>query len=107
MEAKLLSLGDVHGIVCGNWGEVSEDTHFLLHQLAKSRVRVVGSSMGRRGRLCSEEGEMSVVMGHLRRTLGVAAVKGQFLSLLGRLESLGPGAAAKVLCFGKALIYFL
>ena len=32
--------------------------------------------------------------GYLRRTLSVATVKAQAFSLLGRLEGLGPGAAA-------------
>ena len=94
VEAKLVSLGKIRGIVCGNWGEVSEDMHALLHLMAKNRVRVAGPSTGRKGRLRFEEGEMSIVMGHLRRTLGVATIKAQCLSLLGRLESLGPGASA-------------
>ena len=94
VEAKLLSLGNIRGIVCGNWGEVSEDTHALLHIMAKNRVRVAGPSTGRKGILRSEEGEMSMVMGHLRRTLGVATIKAQCLSLLGRVESLGPGSSA-------------
>ena len=75
VEAKLISLGSVKGIVCGQWGEVSEDLHALLHAMAVSRVRVAGPSTGRRGRERSEKGEMSVVMGHLRRTLGVATIK--------------------------------
>ena len=33
-------------------------------------------------------------MGYLRWTLGVGAIKTQCLSLLGRVEGLGPGAAA-------------
>ena len=88
-----MSLGTIRGIVCGNWGEVSEDTHSLLNILATSRVRVAGPSTGRRGRLRTEDGERAVVMGHLRRTLGVATVKAQSLSLLGRLETLGPGVS--------------
>ena len=38
VEAKLLSLGNVRGVVCGNWGEVSEDPHALLHIMAVNRV---------------------------------------------------------------------
>ena len=44
VEAKLVSLGTLHGVVCGNWGEVSEDTHALVAALATSRVRVAGPS---------------------------------------------------------------
>ena len=56
VEAKLLSLGSIRGIVCGNWGEVSEDTHSLLKTMAESRVRVIGPSIGRMGRIRSERG---------------------------------------------------
>ena len=94
VEAKLLSLGNVRGVVCGNWGEVSEDTHALLHIMAVNRVRVAGPSAGRKGRLRSEEGEMAMVMGYLRRTLGIATIKAQCLSLLGRIEVMGSGSAA-------------
>ena len=39
MERKLLELGEVRGIVSGNFGEVSEDTHALLATLPTYRVR--------------------------------------------------------------------
>ena len=68
--------------------------HTLLHAMANSRFRVAGSTVGRKGKLRSEEGERAGVLGYLRRTLGVAAIKVQCLSLLGRVEGLGPGAAA-------------
>ena len=42
----------------------------------------------------SEEGEKAVAVSYIRRRVSVAAVKGQCLSLLGRLEVLGPGTAA-------------
>ena len=96
VESKLVSLGSVRGVVCGNWGEVSEDTHALLHTMAVSRVRVAGPSVGKRGVMRSETGEMAIVMGYLRRTLSVATIKAQCSSLLGRIEGLGPGAAAAV-----------
>ena len=89
-----MSLGTLRGIVFGNWGEVSEDTHALIHALAKNRATVVGPSIGRQGRLRSEAGERAVAMGYLRRTLGVAAVKAQCISMLGRVEGLGPGSVA-------------
>ena len=34
VERKLLELGEVRGIVAGNFGEVSEDTHALVAALA-------------------------------------------------------------------------
>ena len=49
VEAKLLELGHVEGIVAGQFGEVSEATHALLAALATSRVRIAGVSRGKRG----------------------------------------------------------
>ena len=46
VETKLLSLGNVAGIVLGNFGEVSEATHALIAALATSRVRVAGGGRG-------------------------------------------------------------
>ena len=63
VEAKLVSLGSIRGLVCGNWGEVSEDTHALLDIMATNRVSVAGPSTGKKGVLRSEEGERSMVMG--------------------------------------------
>ena len=94
VEEKLVSLGDVRGIVVGQWGEVSQATHYLLDDMAKSRVRVAGPSTGRRGLLRSEAAERALVISGLRRRVGVMAVRCQASSLLGRLESLGPGGAA-------------
>ena len=94
VEQKLISLGEVSGVVSGNFGEVSEDTHALIASLATSRVRVAGPSRGRRGMTRSEDGERAVAISALRRRLGVLTVKCQCLSLLGRLEVLGPGTAA-------------
>ena len=94
VERKLVELGEVRGIVAGNFGEVSQETHSLLASLATSRVRVAGPSRGRRGHMRSEEGERAIAISALRRRLGVLTVKCQALSLLGRLEVLGPGTAA-------------
>ena len=46
VERKLVELGEVHGIVAGNFGEVSEQTHSLMASLATSRMRVAGPSRG-------------------------------------------------------------
>ena len=42
VERKLGSLGRVHGIVIGAFGEAPDDLHSLLHHLAVSRVRYAG-----------------------------------------------------------------
>ena len=94
VEEKLGSLGEVRGVVAGQWGEVSQAVHYLLDDMANSRVRVAGPSMGRRGLLRSEAAERAMVISGLRRRVGVMAVRCQASSLLGRLESLGPGGAA-------------
>ena len=52
----------------------------------KARARSRGS--------CSEGGELSQVIGEIRRALSVQIVKGQALCLLERLAHLGPGARA-------------
>ena len=94
VEQKLVSLGKIAGIVVGNFGEVSEATHSLLAALATSRVRVAGVTRGKRGYWKTEEGERAVAISSLRRRLSVMAVKCQASSLLGRLETLGPGGTA-------------
>ena len=45
VELKLGSLGRVHGIVVGAFGEASDDLHSLLHHLAVSRVRYAGPTL--------------------------------------------------------------
>ena len=94
VEAKLVSLGEVRGLVAGAWGEVSDDVHGLLDAMATSRVRLAGPGRGRRGYMRSEEGERAMTISSLRRRVGVMAVRCQVSSLLGRLETLGPGGAA-------------
>ena len=94
VEQKLVDLGEVRGIVAGNFGEVSEATHLLLAHLATSRVRVAGVTRGRRGVFRSDEAERSLAISSLRRRLGVATVRAQAYSLHGRLDVMGPGTAA-------------
>ena len=86
VENKLLSFGEVKGLVFGNFGECSEAAHALMSAMATSRVRVSGPQVGRNGVIRTEEGEKAVVMGYIRRRISVASVKGQCFSLLGRLD---------------------
>ena len=78
VERKLVELGEVRGIVAGNFGEVSGDTHTLVAALATCRVRVAGVSRGRKGHMRTEEGERSLAISGLRRRLGFIQSK-QFL----------------------------
>jgi hypothetical protein len=53
-------------------------------------VALPQSAAARRGDSRSEEGEKAVTVTYIRRRVSVAAVKGQCISLLRRLEVLGP-----------------
>ena len=94
VETKLGTLGEVKGVVVGAFGEGSEDLHSLIHHLAVSRVRVAGPQKGRRGQMRTEEAELALTTSFLRRTLSVVGVRAQARLLLGRLEMIGPRAAA-------------
>ena len=94
VERKLDSLGRVHGIVVGAFGEGSDDLHALNNHLAISKVRYAGPQLGRRGQLRSEEAELALTTTFLRRSLSVCAVRGQAQVLLGRLEVIALGGAA-------------
>ena len=94
VETKLGTMGNVEGIVVGAFGEGSDALHALIHHMALSRVRVAGPQLGRRGQLRTEAAEVAITTSFLRRTLSVCGVQGQARTLLGRLEVLGPGAAA-------------
>ena len=49
---------------------------------------------GKRGNILTEEGIKSLAVGYIQRKLGIAAVKAQCYSLLGRLEGIIPGAVS-------------
>ena len=91
MEGKLLSYPKVEGLVIGNWGEASEATHRLVDILATSRARVAEPQTNRRGKSLSEEGVKGLAVGFIQRRSGIAAIKAQCHSLLGRVEMLWPG----------------
>ena len=103
VERKLGSLGRVHGIVIGAFGEASDDLHSLLHHLAVSRVRYAGPQVGRRGQMRTEDAEIALTTSFLRKSLSVCAVRSAARLLLGRLEVIGPGGAAAALRRNNAL----
>ena len=104
VETKLTTLGKVHGIVVGAFGEASDDLHSLIHHFAASRVQYAGPQKGRRGQLRSVEAEITLSTSFLRKTLSVCAVRGQARVLLGRLDVMGPGAAATAMRRNNALL---
>ena len=80
-------------------GTVPPSPHHTVHR----RERIVDRRFCITGYYCvtrmtrmtrSEDGERAVAISALRRRLGVLTVKCQCISLLGRLEVLGPGTAA-------------
>ena len=78
----------------GNWGEASEGVHTLVEQLATSRARVAEPQSRNKGGVLTEEGVKALAVGFIRRRLSIAAVRAQCISLLGRLEVMGPGLTA-------------
>ena len=95
VEAKLLSFPGLRRWVIGAWGEASEDLHILVKDLAKARAKHQQQLEGRwRHSRRSEEGEVAVLTGQVRRVLSLEGVKGSARCLLDRLRGLGVGAAA-------------
>ena len=95
VERKLLTFPKVEGLVFGNWGEGSQAVHSLVEALATSRSKVaIPQLRSKQGIPLTEAGIKGIAVGYQRRKLSVTAIKAQCLSLLGRLEGLGNGAAA-------------
>ena len=93
VESKLLSFPRLRRWVFGAWGEASEDIHLLVHQLASSRLKHQQVLEGRgRWRRRSDEAELAMLTGQVRRTLSLVAVRSQARCLLQRLTGLGAGA---------------
>ena len=94
VEAKLLSFPPLRKWVFGAWGEASEDVHLLVKDLAKSRAKHLQQLEGRwRWSRRSEEAEVAVLTGQVRRLLSLEAVRSQARCLLDRVRGLGAGAA--------------
>ena len=95
VEAKLVSFPPLRTWVFGAWGEVSEDVHVLVHDLATARLKHLQTLQGREtwGRR-SQEGELAILTGQIRRWLSVEGVRNQARCLIDRVGSLGAGAAA-------------
>jgi len=80
VENHLQQFGDLRGLVFGAFGEASQDVHKLVQVMAESRLRSIGLQRGREG----GEGELSVIVGQIRKQLSVAAVGSQSDCLLAR-----------------------
>ena len=94
VETKLGSSGEVRGIVVSAFWEGSDHLHNLFHHLPMSRVQVASPQKGRRGQLRTEEAKLAFTTSFLRQPFSLVGVRAQARLLLGRLEEIGPGAAA-------------
>ena len=95
VQAKLLSFPPLRRWVFGAWGEASEDVHLLVKDLAVSRAKHQQQLEGRwRWNRRSEEAEVAMLTGQVRRLLSLEAVRSQARCLLDRVRGLGDGAAA-------------
>ena len=92
VQAKLHSFPPLRKWV---FGEASEDVHCLVHDLATSRAKFQQVLEGRqRWSRRSEEAEVAILTGQVRRVLSTEGVRSQARCLLDRLRGLGAGAAA-------------
>ena len=73
------------GFVFGAWVEARHDVHLLTHTLAESRLKHIGLQRGRPG----SDGELSIVVAQIRKTLSVASIKAQVECSLSRVHQIG------------------
>jgi len=94
VEAKLIAFPPLRRWVFGAWGKASEDVHILVKDLATSRVKHQQELDGRwRWDQTSQEAEVAIYTGQIRRLLSVQGVRSQVRCLLDRVRGLGAGAA--------------
>ena len=74
------------------YGEASEDVHLLVQRIANSRLDLVDTLPGRRGRPRSRAAQLSALVADVRRQLSFCSVQQQARLLLDRLCQLGDGA---------------
>ena len=91
--------GLVKSSVSGQYGEISQDFHVLLNQLASAKAKHISLLEGRPLSV-SEQG---LLLHHLRRRLSVSIVTAQSRCLLSRLNHMAPAAkeAAKKRAYSK------
>ena len=83
VQAKLHSFPPLRRWVFGAWGEASEDVHLLVHDLATSRARHQQLLEGRqRWSKRSEEAEVAILTGQVRRMLSIEGVRSQARCLI-------------------------
>ena len=87
LQQRLENFGPLVKLVVGAWGEGSKDLHLLVQTLGESRLLSQGLGRGEEG----SGSELGVIIGQIRRTLSVSAVRAQAQCLLSWLGVLGQG----------------
>ena len=95
VQAKLQSFPTLRRWVFGAWGEASDDVHSMVDYLAEARMKYQRFLEGRwRSDKISEEAQIAMNKGQIRKKLSLEVVRSQARNLLDRLSGLGAGAAA-------------
>ena len=89
VERRLDEFGEIKGLCFGAFGEASQDVHDLIQSMAESRLKFQVESEGRPGGGSNQE--LGLIVGQIRRTLSMAAIKAQVECLLARIHQAGPG----------------
>ena len=99
MEQRLQGFGEIIRLVVGQYGEISQDFHDLLNQLASAKAKHISLLEGRPFSV-SEQGHL---LHDLRRRLSVSIITAQSRCLLSRLNHMAPIAkeAAKKRAYTK------
>ena len=99
LEQHLQGFGEILRLVVGQYGEISQDFHDLLKQLASAKAKHISLLEGR-SLSVSEQG---LLLLHLRRRLSVSIITAQSRCLLTRLNHMAPTAkeAAKKRAYNK------
>ena len=87
---RLHSFPQLQGLVVGVFGEVSSDLHQPVGFMAACRGKYVAESTG----CATSAGEMSQIIGQIRRKLSTAFVRATALCTIHRVGNVCPGSRA-------------
>ena len=88
LEQRLQGFGKILCLVAGQYGEISQDLHDLLKQLASAKAKHISLLEGR----FLSASEQGLLLHHLRRRLSVSIITAQSRCLLTRLNHMAPAA---------------
>ena len=88
LQQHLESYGQIRCLVAGQYGDVSQDFHTLLKDLATSKAAHISRMEGRP----VSDSECGLILHQLRRRLSVSIISNQSSCLLSRLGHMVPGA---------------